>query len=109
MDKEVLVTEESFISSNVPGEVNNRVVRRRVVGGKVILVIDNLRISAYPLLSDHPEFVEGHPMYEVLGYWAARPGEGYTTKNELETLDSIANSDTGIIELRMGTFKVRST
>ncbi len=112
LEKETLVNEESFISSGAHGETN-KTIKRRQTGSKVLINVGNLRMSAYPLLEDHPKYEEGMPIYEVLGYWAARPQDGLGNENTLEgrrearVLNRIAEADDGIIELELDTFTIQ--
>lgn len=99
-NKEILLDTSAFIESTLtskPQKVGKK-------GSKVVIKIDNLRLSAYPVLDDHELYLEDHPIYEVLRYWAGRLGDPYSPR-DLEVIEQITEENS-VVELRIGSFEV---
>src|SRR4051812_38595084 len=98
--KEVLVDESTFIESTLtskPQKIGKK-------GSKVVIKVDNLRMSAYPVLEDHELYIEDHPIYEVLETWPGRLGEKYSPRDQ-EILEQITE-DNNVVELRIGNYEI---
>lgn len=75
-------------------------------GNKVLLKVDNLRMSCYPLLEEDENYLEGHPMFEVLEYWQGKLDQPYSP-GDLEILNQLTDGNK-VVELRLGNYEVMS-